>query len=43
MIILWLIVYILSHGAHPDHTAVVIQHWEDAHVFLTILIILFLA
>lgn len=43
MLILWFIIYLLSHQAHPDHTALVIQQWENHHQFLTILILLFLA
>jgi hypothetical protein len=42
MILLWLIILILSHQHPPDHLALMIQHWEDRHVFLTILILVFL-
>lgn len=40
MLIVWFIVYLLAHSHPPDHTALVIQHWEDAHQLLTILILL---
>lgn len=43
MLILWLIVYIAAHAHSPDTTALAIQHWENHHVLLTVLILIFLA
>lgn len=41
MLVIFCIIWILAHTAHPAHWASLVWTWECHHVFLTILILIF--